>query len=81
MNISKDNEDEQYKYELLLRFINPNIAKDAFDKTVEVTEVDDDAFLEEINKHTASPLKHIDDLERIVKKQYDEKLDRIERID
>jgi hypothetical protein len=81
MNISKDLEEDQSKYELLLRFINPKVATEAFDRTVEEIEVDDDTFLKEINEHTTAPIKSIDDLERIATKKYDESLDRIERVD
>lgn len=80
MNISKDAEDDQSKYELLLRFINPRIAIEAFDRTIEETEVGDDDFLKEVNAHTVNPVKSIDDI-TVRQQSHEDKFDKIERVD
>lgn len=81
MNISKDTEDDQSRYELLLRFINPKIAIEAFDRIIEETNSDDEAFLEEVNQHTTQPLKSVDELDAMVERQHGDKIDVIERVE
>jgi hypothetical protein len=55
-NFYKDKQESFEETKLLCRFINPEAAKHAFDQIDEISEMDDAAFLEEINAHTKTPL-------------------------
>lgn len=59
LNIIQDQEEEDKKYEYLLRFINPKAAKAVFDDS-EVVQIDDADFLAEVNAHTSEPITSAD---------------------
>ena len=84
LNVYKDDEEEAKKQEMLLRFINPKLGQEVFDKIHQHTEFDDDDFMKEIKAHVT---ESVDDtkLRRSIEHPKDveetSNLDTIERVD
>jgi hypothetical protein len=88
-NYYKDQEEELEKYKLICRFINPNAAHEIFDggtakkETIERSNVNEEAVLAEIMKHTKTKLSAAELKDRIYNpEEYDiSKVDSIERVE
>jgi hypothetical protein len=85
-NYYKDQEEDFEKYKILCRFINPEAAKEFWDdEVVDDTKgvSDEEAFFEELRKHTKDPITTEELKDRVMNpEKYDqESLDTIERVE
>lgn len=80
-NYNADQDEEQQKLKTICTFISPQDAKNFFDESTEIiTEVDDDAFLKEIQANSDQKFTSEELKERLNSPENSEDLDVIERI-